>query len=114
MAWYPFNYCNRGGIPKIEVNTVTVSDNNVALTLPNNTFRFLASSGIILLRLNQPIPTGTTATLPVVLSVNEFTQALTNIGGTPITVAELPGAGVYVVYYDKDANLMQLLTSIIA
>lgn len=111
---YPFNFANRNGIPLIETSSVTVTEDNVVLSLPNRVFRWLNDKGVILLRLNQPIPEGTTTTLPIVFSANEFTQALTNVGGTPITVAQIPGAGVYMIYYDKDANLMQLLTTQIA
>lgn len=111
MTVYPFNYVNRRGIPAIESSSVTVNDDNVIFVIPDRAFRFLGNKGIILFRLNQAIPTGTTETLPIVFSSNDFTQALTNVGGTPITVSQIPGAGVYVIYYDKDANLMQLLTT---
>lgn len=103
---YPFNFANRNGIPLIETSSVTVTEDNVVLSLPNRVFRWLNDKGVILLRLNQPIPEGTTTTLPIVFSANEFIQALTNVGGTPITVAQITGAGVYMIYYDKDANLM--------
>lgn len=108
---YPFNFCNRNGIPMIETNSVTVTDDNVVLTLPNRSFRWLNDKGIILFRLNQSIPTGTTATLPIVFSANDFVQPLTNLGGEAITVAQLPSTGVYLIYYSKDNNLMQLLTT---
>ena len=108
---YPFNFCNRNGIPMIETSSVTVGTDNVVLALPNRVFRWLNSKGIILLRLNQQIPTGTTDTLPIVFSANEFTQPLTNLGGEAITVAQMPSTGVYMIYYDKDSNLMQLLTT---
>jgi hypothetical protein len=71
----------------------------------------LNEKGIALIRLNQAIPTGTTETLPIVFSANDFTQPLTNVGGTEITVAQIPATGVYMVYYDKDSNTMQLLTT---
>lgn len=108
---YPFNFCNRNGIPMLESSSVTVNDDSVLIQLPNRSFRWLNQKGIILFRLNQAIPTGTMGTLPIVFSTNDFTQALTNLGGDPITVAQVPSTGVYIIYYDKDANLMQLLTS---
>lgn len=110
---FPFNYVNRRGIPLLESNAVTVNTDNVSIALPNNAFRFLNDKGILLFRLNSAIPAGTTTTLPIVFSVNNFTQSLTNVGGTAITVAQLPGTGVYSIYYDKTANLMQLLTGLI-
>lgn len=108
---YPFNFCNRNGIPMLESSSVTVNDNNVVIQLPNRSFRWLNQKGVILFRLNQAIPAGTTATLPIVFQTNDFTQALTNVGGDAITVAQIPSTGVYLIYYDKDANLMQLLTT---
>lgn len=111
---YPFNFANRNGIPMIETTSVTVGTDNVILALPNRVFRWLNDKGVILLRVNQAIPEGTTATLPIVFQSNDFTQPLTNVGGAAITVAQIPGTGVYMIYYDKDANLMQLLTTQIA
>lgn len=84
---YPFNFSNRRGIPLIETSSITVTDDNVVINIPNRSFRWLNDKGVILLRLNQVIPDGTTDTLPVVFSSNDFTQPLTNIGGTAITAA---------------------------
>ena len=108
---YPFNFSNRRGIPLIETSSISVTDDNVVINIPNRSFRWLNDKGIILLRLNQVIPDGTTGTLPVLFSSNDFTQPLTNIGGTAITAAQILGAGVYLIYYDKNANLMQMLTT---
>ena len=103
---YPFNFANRNGIPMIETTSVTVGTESVVLNLPNKAFRWLNDKGVILLRLNQPIPEGTTDTLPIVFQANDYTQNLTNVGGAAITVAQILGTGVYMIYYDKDANLM--------
>ena len=84
---YPFNFSNRRGIPLIETSSISVTDDNVVINIPNRSFRWLNDKGIILLRLNQAIPDGTTGTLPVLFSSNDFTQPLTNIGGTAITAA---------------------------
>ncbi len=108
---YPFNFSNRRGIPLIETSSINVTDDNVVINIPNRSCRWLNDKGVILLRLNQVIPDGTTDTLPVVFSSNDFTQPLTNVGGTAITAAQILGAGVYMIYYDKNANLMQLLTT---
>ncbi len=108
---YPFNFSNRRGIPLIETSSVSVTDDNVVFNLPNRAFRWLNDKGIMLLRVNQPIPDGTTATLPILFSSNNFTQPLTNVGGTAITAGQITGTGVYIIYYDKAANLMQLLTT---
>ena len=102
---YPFNFANRNGIPMIESTNVTTTDTNVVISIPNRAFRFLSGTGLILFRLNTEI----TGTLPIIFSSNEFTQPLTSVGGTAVTGADLAGTGVYLIYYAKDANLMQLV-----
>lgn len=106
----PFFFSNRRGVPKVDVQSVTVTDANVQFTLPNNAFRFLPESGLVLIRMGIAIPTGTTATLPLAFASNDATQVITDVGGTELTVADLPSTGVYLFYYDKSANLMQLLS----
>jgi hypothetical protein len=106
----PFYYSNRGGVPKIDVQTVTVTDANVQFALPANAFRFLPSNGLVLIRIGVAIPTGTTATLPVVFTSNDATQAITNVGAAEITAADIPSTGVYLFFYDKSSNTMQLLS----
>lgn len=110
---YPFNFVNRNGIPLIESNSVTVGTDNVVITLPNRAFRWLNQKGLILFRLNQSIPADATATLPIVFSSNNFIQPLTNTNGDAITVSQITSTGVYLIYYDKDANIMRLLTNFI-
>lgn len=107
---FPYNFVNRMGIPLIESANVEVTTSNVVITLADKSFRGLNQKGTILFRLNQEIPAAGD-TLPVLFSVNDFTQSLTNIGGTAIVGSNLPGTGVYFIYYDKDANVMQLLTT---
>ena len=107
---YPFNFSNRRGIPMIESSAVTATTDNVVITLPNKTFRGLNDKGVILFRLNQSIPSGSDA-LPILFSSNDFTQPLTNLGGAAVTPATMESTGVYLIYYDKGANIMQLLTA---
>lgn len=105
---YPFNFANRNGIPMIESNSVTADTTNVIINIPNRAFRFLNGTGLILFRLNTAIPTGS-ETLPILFSSNEFTQSLTIVGGDAATGTQLSGTGIYLMYYAKDANLMQLI-----
>lgn len=106
---YPFNFANRRGIPMIDSSSVTVNTDNVIITLPNRVFRWLNDKGIVLFRLNQEIPAASN-TLPILFSSNDFTQPVTLVGGDPATGTQMTGTGIYLIYYDKDANLMQLLT----
>lgn len=106
---YPINFANIRGIPMIASSNVEVTTDNVIITIPRRAFRGLASSGFIAFRLTQPLPTGGAA-LPIVIQSNDFAQALTVVGGTAATGAQMPGVGVYLIWYDKCSNLMQLLT----
>lgn len=109
---YPVNFSNLRGIPMIASTAVEVTTTNVVIDIPKRAFRGLADSGIIAFRLNQEIPTAG-ASLPVMISSNEFTQTLTVLGGASATGTEISSVGVYLVWYDKCANTMQLLTTII-
>lgn len=111
---YPYNFVNRRGIPLIESSGVETTDTQVIITIANRAFRFLDDRGIFLFRLNQPIPEGSD-TLPIVFSwtgfLQTFTQRLTLVGGEDATEEELEGSGVYMIYYDKSCNLLQLMTT---
>lgn len=105
---YPFNFANRNGIPMIESNSVETTTTNVVIKIPNRAFRFLNGTGLFLFRLNTEI---TNTTLPIIFSSNDFTQALTLVGGVNATGADIAATGIYLIYYDKGANLMQLITA---
>ena len=104
---YPFNFANRNGIPMIESGNVTTNDTNVIVNIPTRAFRFLNGTGLILFRLNTEI---TNTTLPILFSSNDFTQPVTLVGGDAATGAQMGEAGVYLIYYAKDCNLMQLIS----
>ena len=103
---YPFNFANRNGIPMIESTSVDITTTNVVINIPNRAFRFLNGTGLLLFRLNTEI---TNDTLPIIFSSNEFTQPFTLIGGVAATGADISSPGIYLIYYDKNANLMQLI-----
>lgn len=106
---FPINFSNIRGIPMIASTSVEVTTDNVVIGLPRRAFRGLADSGILAFRLTQEIPTGGAA-LPVVFSSADFLQTLTAVGGTAATGAQITPAGVYLIWYDKCASTMQLLT----
>lgn len=111
---YPFNFVNRRGIPLIESSGVEATESQVTITIANQAFRFLDDRGIFLFRLNQPIPEGFDDA-PIIFSwtgfQQTFTQPLTLIGNNPATEEEVEGTGVYIIYYDKCANVLQLMTN---
>jgi hypothetical protein len=68
---------------------------------------------LILVYLSEVIPTGTTATLPIRFSMAGTTSNVTVAGGDNLTVGDLPGVGVYLLYYDRFADTLQLLNTAI-
>lgn len=106
---YPFNFANRFGFPMIESANVTVNTEDVVIGIPRRAFRMLNNNGVILFRLNVALP-DSAGTLPILFASNEFTQPLTLVGGEAATAEQLNGAGIYLIYYDKSCNLLQLLT----
>ena len=106
---FPVNFSNIRGIPMIASTSVEVTTENVVIGIPRRAFRGLADSGILAFRLTQEIPS-TGAALPVVFSSNDFLQTLTTVGGTAASGAQITPAGVYLIWYDKCASSMQLLT----
>ena len=108
---FPVNFSNLRGIPMIASSSVEVTTDNVVIGVPKRVFRGLADSGIVAFRLTQEIPAGGAA-LPVLFSSNEFLQTLTVVGGTPATGAQITPVGVYLIWYDKCASTMQLLTPV--
>jgi hypothetical protein len=65
--------------------------------------------GLILVYLSEEIPTGTTTTLPIRFSMAGTTSNVTLAGGDNLTVADLLGVGVYLLYYDRMADTLQLI-----
>lgn len=108
MARFPFQYININGIPTIEVRRIIVSDTSVDFQFRPN-FDGTPFRGLLLVYMPEAIPTGTTGTLPVRFAMAGNTQVLTQQGGTEVTVADLTGTGVYLVYYDRFANILQLV-----
>ena len=111
MAKFPWQYVNINGIPTIKTQTVVVSDTAV-------TFKFAPDfdgrpfRGLILVYVANEIPTGTTPALPVQFSMAGTTSNVTIAGGTSITVADLPGTGIYLVYFGRWADTLQLIGNI--
>lgn len=94
------------GIPYMKTTNVTVLDTAVNLALG---FRPIPRVGYFTVRLADAIPTGTTATLPITLTLNGISKPLTYFGGSAVTVASLTGTGVFLVFYDKFNGILQLM-----
>lgn len=101
---------NAGGVPYLTSTNVTVGTDNVDIAL-GWMRRNLPPVGYFTIRLANEIPAGTTTTLPVNLTLNGTTRALTLFDGTPVTVAELiGGTGVFLVFNDRFNGILQLMS----
>lgn len=103
-----FNRVNLNGIPCIE--TASITENATSVTYNFNPSPAVSPrfSGIIAVRVDEA-PTNTA--LPVsfnVPSIAGTTIALTLIGGTQATGADLE-EGIHLVFYDRFNGILQLL-----
>lgn len=98
---------NAGGIPYISSTNVTVGTETVDIALG---FRRIQPVGYFTVFMDSVIPTGTTTTLPVTLTLNGTTRALVLPNGTPVTVAELLDTSVFTVFNDRFRGLLTLMS----
>jgi hypothetical protein len=90
----------------IESRSVSATTTNVTYTF--EAFRNNSFTGLLLVDLQQPIPTTATDTLPVLFG---SVQLLNSIGGQA-TVADLGGVGtssLVLVYYNSRTGRLQLV-----
>lgn len=89
---------NVNGIPYLSTTNVTVTDEAVNFALG---FRRIQPVGYFTVRVTNAIPTGTTGTLPIQLTLNGTSRPLTFFDGTPVTAADITGTGVLMVFNDR-------------
>ncbi len=99
----PYNYNT------LPVVSVQVNSDNVNLELPNGAYHNRPYVGSFFVNLREAIPAGTTATLPIVIGTNGDTRPLMEISGTPVTVANIAGPGIYEIHYNKYTNELYLV-----
>lgn len=102
---------NAGGIPYLTSSNVTIGTETIDIALG---FRRIQPVGYITVFIDDVIPTGTTATLPVTLTLNGTTRALTLPNGTPVTAAELIGVNIIEVFNDRFRGILSLMSRTIA
>lgn len=98
---------NASGVPYISTTNVTVTDEAVNFALG---FRRIQPVGYFTVRIADAIPTGTTGTLPVNITLNGTSRALTFFDGTPVTAADISGTGVLLVFNDRFNGILQLMS----
>ena len=100
---------NVNGAPYLRTSGVTVGTDAVDFTLG---FRRTPPVGYLTVNIADAIPTGTTGTLPVRLTLNGQTRALTSFGGTAVTAADITGTGIVTIFYDFYSGVLQLTSPI--
>lgn len=102
---------NQFGIPTLSSNSVSVTTTAVSFDFNNHRNVGRAFRGLLIVRLAQAIPAGTTDTLPIIFtSDGSNATPVTTFNGDPVTVADIPGTGVYILWYESQSNTLQLLT----
>ena len=98
---------NAGGVPYLSSTNVTIGTENVDIALG---FRRIQPVGYFTVFVEDVIPAGTTATLPVNLTLNGTSRALTLPDGTPVTAAELIGVNILEVFNDRFRGILALMS----
>lgn len=96
---------NAGGIPYFSSTNTTIGTESIDIALG---FRRIQPVGYFTVFIDDTISTGTTATLPVTLTLNGTSRSLTLSDGTPVTAAELLGASLITVFNDRFKGLLVL------
>lgn len=98
---------NAGGVPYISNTNVTVGTESVDIALG---FRRIQPVGYFTVRMATAIPSDATTTLPVTLTLNGTTRALTLPNGTAVTVADLLATNVFLVFNDRFSGILTLMS----
>ena len=98
---------NAGGQPYIANTQVTVGTETVNIALG---WRRIQPIGYLTVRMENAIPSDATTTLPVTLTLNGITRALTLPNGNPVTVADILNVSVMEIFNDKWNNILALMS----
>lgn len=102
---------NAGGIPYLTSTNVTIGTETVDIALG---FRRIQPVGYMTIFVDDVIPTGTTTTLPVTLTLNGTTRDLMLPDGTAVTAEDLIGVNVFTVFNDRFRGILTLMSRTIA
>lgn len=98
---------NAGGIPYITSTNTTINTETVDIALG---FRRIQPIGYLTIFIDDVIPTGTTITLPVTLTMNGTTRNLLLPGGDAVTADDLIGVNVITVFNDRFRGILTLMS----
>ena len=106
---------NQSGIPALRSLSATVGTTDVRFDFNNHRNVGRPFRGLLVVNLAQLIPTGTTTTLPIVFTSGGGNVAeVTTFNGDPVTVADIPGTGIYLFWYESQTDSLQLLTGLLS
>ena len=98
---------NAGGEPYIANTQVVVGTDTVNIALG---WRRIQPIGYFTIRMENPIPSDATTTLPITLTLNGVTRPLTLPNGTAVTVADILNVSVFEVLNDKFNGILALMS----
>lgn len=98
---------NAGGIPYLSSTNVTINTETVDIAMG---FRRIQPVGYLTIFIDDVIPTGTTATLPVTLTLNGTTRPLLLPNGDAVTAADLIGVNIISVFNDRFRGILSLMS----
>lgn len=98
---------NAGGIPYLSSTNVTINTETVDIALG---FRRIQPVGYLTVFVDDVVPTGTTATLPVTLTLNGTTRPLLLPNGDAVTASDLIGVNVFTVFNDRFRGILTLMS----
>lgn len=98
---------NAGGIPYLTSTNVTINTETVDIALG---FRRIQPVGYLTIFINNVVPTGTTATLPVTLTLNGTTRPLLLPNGDAVTAADLINVNIITVFNDRFKGVLALMS----
>ena len=98
---------NAGGIPYISSSNVNINTETVDIALG---FRRIQPVGYLTIFIDDVIPTDTTTTLPITLTLNGTTRNLTLPNGTQVTAEELIGVNIITVFNDRFRGVLTLMS----
>ena len=107
MTCTPNVTTNAGGIPYLSSTNVTIGTETVDIALG---FRRIQPVGYMTIAMSDVIPTGTTGTLPVNLTLNGTSRPLMLLNGDAVTAADLIGVSVFEVFNDRFKGLLVLMS----
>lgn len=104
-------FANKNGIPCLEVQQVNVLADAVHFVVAQHPYMENQFQGLLMIRVPQYTAPSTAQNIKIVTAgVANSAQPLLSVGDANVTSATLGSAGVYLCFYDRPTNKLQLLS----